>query len=172
MSELWQSVTYLSFFFLSVVDWANNNCLLLPKFITLVCVTGNCGTMLGWVVDKAASNRSCGLWGHRGETVPADNGVFCLASPSYFLCFILWKKKSFLRNKVKQVSIFFCSEFLQSSEVLQAIDPSSKPSEGKTQLCSCWIDTAVFGNQPTDFPFGCVLWSVPQEKNLIICVVA
>lgn len=88
-------------FFLSV--WIELITIALYSLTSLLCVIGNCSMVLGELVDKPASNHSCGLWDPRGKTGPADNGVFCLTSPSYFL-FLSVKNIFFLG---KQVSFYF-----------------------------------------------------------------
>lgn len=88
-------------FFLSV--WIELIIIALYSLTSLLCVIGNCSMVLGELVDKPASNHSCGLWDPRGKTGPADNGVFCLTSPSYFL-FLSVKNIFFLG---KQVSFYF-----------------------------------------------------------------
>lgn len=97
-------------------------------------------------------------------------GCFCLTSPSCFL-FLFVKKKYIFRNKVKHGSFYFV--WIPSELWSFASDWLELPNTGRVkQLCRCWIYTSIFGNQPIDVAFGCVLWSVPQEKTLIICSVA
>jgi hypothetical protein len=61
----------------------------LANFIALVCVIGNCGMVLDELVDKPASNHSFSLWDSRGESGPADNGVFCLVAIPVFRFYLL-----------------------------------------------------------------------------------
>lgn len=83
------------------MDWLIT--IALYSLTSLLCVIGNCSMVFGELVDKPASNHSCGLWDPREKTGPADNGVFCLTSPSYFL-FLSVKNIFFLG---KQVSFYF-----------------------------------------------------------------
>lgn len=102
MNEWIVAVCNLLGFFLSV--WIELITIALYSLTSLLCVIGNCGMVLGELVDKPASNHSCGLWDPRGKTGPADNGVFCLTSPSYFLFLFV---KIYIYILGKQVSFYF-----------------------------------------------------------------